>query len=58
MCLLALTSSICHFCIDVCAGMIVSVMLAMKKRRTEEANRSAKAEVGVEGIRSDPDVEC
>ena len=40
------------------AGMTVSVMLAMRKRKTEEASTNVKAEEVVGGIRSDPDVEC
>lgn len=43
----------CH----VCAGMTVSVT-SVTKRKTEEANRSAKAGEEVEEIRSDPDAEC
>lgn len=33
-------------------------MLAMRKRKTEEASTNVKAEEVVEGIRSDPDAEC
>lgn len=53
-CLRPLIHQQCH---NVHAGMTVSVMLAMRKRKTEEASTNVKAEVAVDGIRSDPDVE-
>ena len=37
--------------------MTASVMLVTRKRRIDEANRNARAEVEVAGIKSDPDVE-
>lgn len=44
-------------CTHISAGRTVNVMLVMKKRRIDEANRSARAEAEVVGTKSDPDDE-
>ena len=45
-------------CTLISAGMTASAMLVTRKRRIDEANKNARAEVEVEEIKNDPDVEC